>query len=217
MTHEIVPSDADDFYRNWYLIALLGLFLTGCAPTIKEQKSISEDEKFLSQGMAILADREATDKTAALSAFMKACELGSNNGCHNVGTAYNNGLYGKEKDYQQARLWYEKAAIRDFIPSQLNIANIYAHRLVPLDDETGYAWLVKAGEGLRTCSPGSIEADSKTSAEERNRLCRLARSFHHRLQGLFRTRMEGEEMEKIEKSILKNTATNPRDLFRANQ
>ena len=217
MIHGILPSGLHNFYKNWQLIAILGLFLMGCAPTIKEQKPISEDEKIFSHGMAILADPEATDKSAALAAFISACELGSNNGCHNVGTAFNNGLYGKEKDYEQAKLWYEKAASKDFIPSQLNIANIYAHRLLPLDDETGYAWLVRAGEGLRTCRPGSIEGDSKTTADERNRLCRLARSFHHRLQGIFRKRMEGEAMEIIEKTVLKDATNNPRDMFRADQ
>ena len=211
----ILPSDPINIYKKWQFIILAVLLMMGCVQTVEKPASVSEDEIVLTQGMKILADPEATDKSMALAAFIKACELGNNNACHKVGTAYNNGLYGKEKNYDQAQQWYMKAAEKGYIPSQLNIANIYAYRLLPLDDETGYAWLVKAGEGLRSCQPGSIEAKSATSDTERHRLCRLAKSNYKKLLGLFRKRMEGVEMESIEKTIIKDMSKNNRDSFRA--
>lgn len=215
MTPEILPSASIYCYKNWQLITLMFFLLTGCASTSEELKSVAEDEKVLSQGMAVLADATATDKSAALSAFEQACQMGNNYGCHKVGIAYNNGLYGKEKNYQLARQWYEKAAVKGFIPSQLNIANMYAHRLLPLDDEVGYSWLARAGEGLRECQRGFIEGEAATTDIERQRLCRLAKSNFKEILGIYRKRMEGEDMQRIEKSITKGSSGNTVDSFRA--
>jgi len=214
MTTEILTSDTNNFYKIWQLIALMLMLITGCTPVVEKQKAAPEDEKVLSRGMAILADPEALDKSVALSAFEQACEMGNNSGCHKVGTAYNNGLYGKEKNYEKAKQWYEKAANKGYVPSQLNIANIYAHRLLPLDDETGFSWLVKAGDGLVKCSPGSFETKLDTPDAERQRMCRLAISYYRRILSIYRKRMTGEDMERIEKSILKNKLITTQDQLR---
>jgi tetratricopeptide (TPR) repeat protein len=215
MTPEILPSGSIYCYKKWQLIALMFFLLAGCAPTSEELKSVPEDEKVLLQGMAVLADAAETDKSAALSAFEQACEMGNNYGCHKVGIAHNNGLYGKEKNYLVAKQWYEKAAVKGYIPSQLNIANIYAHRLLPLNDEAGYTWLAKAGDGLRECQRGSIEVEAATTDVERQRLCRLAKNNFKKILGIYRKRMEGEDMERIDKAVAKDPSGNIRDAFRA--
>jgi TPR repeat protein len=201
MTNEILTSEPYYIYYKWLLLSLILLFVVACSPDTNIQKPLSQDEKVLSKAMAILANPEVTDKKAAFAEFKKACELGSNYGCHKVGIVYNNGLYGKAKDYQQAKLWYEKAGNKGYIPSRLNIANLYAHRLLPLDDETGYYWLVLAQEGIRTCLPGSIEAESATPDSERRRLCELAKSNHRKLLSIFRKRMSGEEIMRVEDRV----------------
>jgi TPR repeat protein len=203
MIIEILPSGPIYCHSKWYILFFIMSLTIGCAPMSEKQKSIDEDEMVLSKGLAILADPDATDKSAAFIEFKKACLLGNNYGCHKVGIAYNNGLYGKEKNYQQAKQWYEKAAHNRYVPSQLNIANIYAYRLLPLDDTAGYSWLVLAREGLRTCVAGSIEAESDTSDIERQRMCKTANSNYRNLLGIFRKRMTGEEMIAAERSVLK--------------
>jgi len=215
MTTGILTSNKNKFYNNWQLIVVFLVLTGGCAPTPEKTLPVGEAEKILSSGMAILADPAAIDKTPALAAFERSCELGNNYGCHEVGTAYNNGLYGKEKNFSTAKEWYEKAANKDYIPSQLNIANLYAYRLLPLDDETGFTWLVKAGEGIVKCLPGTIEAQAGTLDSERQRLCRLAQLNYKKVLGIFRKRMTGEEMERIEKATLKDLSQSPQELLRS--
>jgi len=206
MSSEMLPSASLNYHKNYLSIVLIAWFVVACSPTIEKDISESDDEKVLSKGMAILADAGATDKSEAILAFEMACKMGNNYGCHKVGISYNNGLYGKNKNYAEAKRWYEKSANKGYVPSQLNIANLYAYRLLPLDDHTGFEWLIKAGEGLRTCQPGSIEADSTTSATDRQRLCALAKNNFKELLSIFRKRMTGEEMSIIEKTELKNLA-----------
>lgn len=203
MTTGILTSDTKNFYKKRNLVVMLFILVTACSPTSEKQMSVTKDEALISTGMAILTNPEMTDKSEALVAFEQACSLGNYYGCHEVGTAYNNGLYGKEKNYELARQWYEKGANNGYVPSQLNIANLFAHRLLPLDDETGFSWLVKAGEGIVKCPPDSIEAQANTSETERKRLCKLASFNYKKLFSIFRKRMAAEDMERIEKSILK--------------
>ena len=201
MSNEILPSESYYFYYKWLLLSLILLFMIACSPDANKQKPPSQDQKVLSKAMAILTNPDITDKKAALVEFEKACELGSNYGCHKVGIAFNNGLYGKAQDYQQAKSWYEKAGNKGYIPSRLNIANLYAHRLLPLDDPTGYYWLVLAKEGIRTCLPGSVEAESATSDVERQRLCRLAKSNYRKILSIFRKRMSVDEIMRVEDRV----------------
>lgn len=203
MIYKILPSDSRKFYRL-SLAIMLTMTIAACAPIAKKQKPKSEDENMVASGLAILADGSVTDKSTAVAAFEQACNMGNNYGCHEVATAYNNGINGKDKNYEEAKRWYEKAAGNGYIPSQLNIANLYAYRLLPLNDKEGFDWLIKAGEGMRACRPGSIEADSSTSDLERRRLCVLAEGKFKQLLGIFRKRMTGPEMQQIEKSGLRD-------------
>lgn len=202
MINRILPSQSANFYNNCKIFIVLVLFLAACAPiSEKTQQPLSEDTKLLRDANAMLSNPEIKDKSVVIPKFEQACEMGNNYGCHMIGTAYYNGLQGKPKDYNEAKKWYLRAANRGYVPSQLNIANLYAHRLLPLDDETGFYWLAKAQKGLQECQEGSVESDTKVSDSERRRMCRLATQFYRKVRGIFRKRMEGETMMRIEKSV----------------
>ena len=191
-----------NFYYRVGLFLIVVALLAACTPTVeKKQRPPTQDEKVLYSAMSILSDPEVADKSQAMVEFERACELGNNYGCHKMGIAYNNGIHGKTKDYQQAKNWYEKAANRGYVPSQLNIANIYAHRLLPLDDDTGYRWLARANKGLSECKSGSIETETLVTDAERQRMCQLAINFYRKVLSIFRKRMEGEDMRRIDKLV----------------
>ena len=176
------------------------LSMAGCAHTEKQVTPKSPADEKLEQGVQILQDVDATDKGAALVAFVEACNLGNNNACHKVGTAYSKGLYSVSRDYTKARQWYLKAAMRGYAPSQQNIANLYAYRLLDeSNDVEGYKWLLLAEKTVATCLPGTIEAQSNTLAAERRRLCQLASAGQGRLRSIFRKRMSSEQMQQSER------------------
>lgn len=151
------------------------------------------------KGLRVLSNTEVKEKDEALAAFKEACQLGNNYGCHKTGIAYNNGLYGLDKDYQQARQWYLIAAEKGYIPSQQNIANLYAYRLLQnLNDIEGYKWLKLAEDATQKCLPGTIEASSGISDGERRRLCQLASAGQGRLRSIFRKRMSMDQIQQAE-------------------
>lgn len=208
MTNRILPSRAFKFYKFWQIFLLIIFLLTACSSLTgeKKQQAEREDQKALDKAMALLSNPEVTDKSAAIDQFQQACEMGNNYGCHKVGIAYNNGIHGKSKDYNEAKKWYLRAANNGYVPSQLNIANLYAHRLLPLDDETGYLWLAKADKGLRECRSGSVEVETNVSETERRRMCKLAINFYRKILSVYRKRMDGEAMMKIENVVNKSSA-----------
>ena len=211
MAAKILPSRSTNFHENLcpfemrefrrFLFYLVIVSLCACAPVAEKQKSFSKNEQAIKKAMATLYNPEIIDKKYALIEFEKACQLGNSYGCHMVGTAFNNGVYGKSKDYQQAKRWYMKAATKGYIPSQLNIANIYAHRLLPLNDEEGYYWLVLANESIQSCAPGSIETEPQITEKDRQRECRLTRGFYRKLLGIYRKRMSGENILRVENRV----------------
>ncbi|KPJ96007.1 MAG: hypothetical protein AMJ55_02755 [Gammaproteobacteria bacterium SG8_15] len=173
--------------------------MVSCAQAPKQQTSVAPDEQALEKGLKLLANPEVSDKKTALPSFEKACNLGNNYGCHKMGIAYNNGLYDLNQDYDRARQWYLKAAEKGYIPSQQNIANLYAHRLLgELNDVEGYKWLALAETGTAQCLPGSIEAERGVSDAERRRLCNLATAGQGRIRSIFRKRMLPEEIAQAE-------------------
>ncbi|WP_455209468.1 tetratricopeptide repeat protein [Kaarinaea lacus] len=180
-------------------IIIILLTLVSCAQTPEQPAQPTPDEEALKKGLKALSNPEVADKKEALQAFEKACTLGNNYGCHKMGIAYNNGLYGLEKDYERAKHWYLKAADKGYIPSQQNIANLHAYRLLKnLDDIEGYKWLSLAEAGTAQCLPGSIEAERGISDIERRRLCELASDGQGRIRSIFRKRMLPEEIQQAE-------------------
>lgn len=82
---------------------------------------------------------------SAVDWFKKASELGSLEGCHNVGVAYEYGTHGLEKDYVQAQAYYLKAATAGYMPSQYNLGSLYANNHVsPPNDVEGLKWMLLA-------------------------------------------------------------------------
>jgi hypothetical protein len=185
---------------NKFVIAVILLFfMVSCAQAPKQQTPVAPDEQALEKGLKLLANPKVSDKKTALPSFEKACNLGNNYGCHKMGIAYNNGLYDLDQDYNRAKQWYLKAAEKGYIPSQQNIANLYAHRLLgELNDVEGYKWLALAETGTAQCLPGSIEAERGVSDAERRRLCNLATAGQGRIRSIFRQRMLPEEIAQAE-------------------
>jgi TPR repeat protein len=185
-----------------FLRKLLPIFfvsIVSCAPIPERSQPLPAAEEKLVDGMQVLRDVEAVDKSAALDAFQEACQLGNNNGCHKVGTAYGKGLYGLPQNSSKARQWYLKAAIRGYAPSQQNLANLHAYRLLESpDDIEGYKWLLLAEQAVTRCLPGTIEARANTSENERKRLCQLAAAGQGRLRSIFRKRMSPEQLRQAE-------------------
>jgi len=149
--------------------------------------------------LKLLSTPDESDKKTALQAFEKACNLGNSYGCHKVGIAYNNGLYGFDKNYERAKEWYLKAAVKGYAASQQNIANLYAYRLLEeMDDVEGYKWLVLAEKTTAECSSGSIEVEGSVSDAERRRLCNLASYGQGKIKSVFRKRMSVEQIQQAE-------------------
>jgi len=91
-------------------------------------------------------------KTAA-HWFKRACELGSVEGCHNTGVAYEEGKDGVAIDYMQASSYYRRAAEKGYMSSQYNLGSMYSNNyLTPPDDGEGYMWMLLAERAARACS-----------------------------------------------------------------
>jgi len=180
-------------------LATACLALFACSQAEKQQSQPTRDEVLVNKGLKVLSDTNVKEKDEALAAFKEACQLGNNYGCHKTGIAYNNGLYGLDKDYQQANQWYLLAAGKGYIPSQQNIANLHAYRLLQnLNDIEGYKWLKLAEDATQKCLPGTIEASSGINDAERRRLCQLASTGQGRLRSIFRKRMSKHEIQQAE-------------------
>ena len=87
--------------------------------------------------------------------FKRGCDLGDLPSCHNAGVGYEYGKSGLEKDYGQARAYYQKAAKRDYMQSQYNLASLYANEYFE-DDVEGYKWLLISQRQAHECSGQSV-------------------------------------------------------------
>jgi uncharacterized protein len=95
----------------------------------------------------LIANREvsAANYGSAIDWFKKACASGSPKGCHNLGVAYEYGTHCLPKDYVEARAYYLKAATAGYMPSQYNLAGLYANNHVsPANDLEGLKWVLLA-------------------------------------------------------------------------
>jgi TPR repeat protein len=82
--------------------------------------------------------------------FVRSCEIGDDAGCHNAGIGFEYGKNGLTKNYEQARDYYQKAAMRGYMQSQYNLGSLYSN-LYFQDDVTGLMWLLAAQDNARTC------------------------------------------------------------------
>jgi len=185
--------------RRLFLLAISLLLLVNCAQNPEKTANPGPDEQAVTKGLKLLSTPDDNDKKVALQAFEKACNLGNSYGCHKVGIAYNNGLYGFDKNYERAKEWYLKAAEKGYAASQQNIANLYAYRLLgEMDDVEGYKWLVLAEKTTAECLPGSVEVEGSVSETERRRLCSLASYGQGKIKTVFRKRMSFTQIEQAE-------------------
>lgn len=85
--------------------------------------------------------------------YRKSCALGNLSACHNVGVAYENGRNGVGRDYAEAATWYLQAAERAFLPSQFNLAALYANaHITSLDNREGLKWFLIAQKSAAQCA-----------------------------------------------------------------
>src|SRR5512133_2812769 len=90
---------------------------------------------------------------SALKWYLRACDLGSLPGCHNVGVAYQEGKHGVSKDFQKAYGYYMKSAERGYMQAQYNLASLYSNQEVqPSNDIEGYKWMLLAQGAASKCS-----------------------------------------------------------------
>jgi TPR repeat protein len=84
--------------------------------------------------------------------FKKACELGSLPGCHNAAVAYEYGKNGFEKDFNQARHYYQIAAEKGYMQSQYNLGSLYSNNYItPPNNVEGYMWMAIAEKSAMQC------------------------------------------------------------------
>lgn len=88
----------------------------------------------------------------AIKWFIKACELGSVEGCYNTGNIY---AYPEnidaDKDYKKAHKYYIMAAEKGFMQSQYNLGTLYSEQHFNNDIE-GLKWMLIAKKSAYTCS-----------------------------------------------------------------
>jgi hypothetical protein len=105
----------------------------------------------LKLGLLISEGKVPTEKYGnSLKWFVRACELGSNPGCHNSGNAYEYDQAGANKDYNKAREYYTLAAEKGYTQSQYNLGSLYSNQYINNDIE-GLKWMLIAEKTANTC------------------------------------------------------------------
>jgi len=179
------------------LFAIL-LFASSCTQ-VPPKPLLPADQRAVSKGMDIIKDSEITDKSSALEAFKVACDLGNRYGCHQVGMAHTNGLYGAEKNMAIAGRWFLKAANRGYFPSQQNMANLHALKLIdPVNDVEGYKWIILASRGASRCTPDTAGTEGFNGPKDARRVCQLALQGQSRIRGILRNRLTAEQRQQAE-------------------
>lgn len=155
--------------RTYILLILLIPYVVACSTTPGDaayRGGHPEQAANLYMKGAELGDSTAADKLGlmisqgevsvekygnALKWFVRACELGSNAGCHNSGHAYEYGQAGAHKDYNKARDYYLIAADKGFMQSQYNLGSLYSNQYFHNDVE-GFKWMLLAERAANACA-----------------------------------------------------------------
>ena len=82
--------------------------------------------------------------------YVKACDLGDVVACHNAGVGYEYGTLGLEKNYEEARSHYKRAAQQGYMQSQYNLGSLYSNQYFANNVE-GLAWLLAAQSKALKC------------------------------------------------------------------
>ena len=157
--------------RNTALMLLLmSLCLTGCAHTPGDaalRAGHPENAAILYKAGAEQGDASAALKLGLLlgegrvksddlgssaSWYERACKLGSNPGCHNIGVSYEYGKNGVNKDITKAYSYYVIAAEQGYMQSQYNLASLYSNQYIqPQNDIEGLKWILLAQDAAKKC------------------------------------------------------------------
>ncbi len=136
------PGDAA--YRGGHFEQAANLYYQGA--------ELGDKSAALKLGLMISENEISTTNYGnAVEWFTKACELGSDAGCHNSGNVYEKALMGANKDYDKARKYYSIAAEKGFIQSQYNLGTLYSMQYFN-DDVEGLKWILIAKKTADTCS-----------------------------------------------------------------
>lgn len=186
------------FVVNLSGLLVMLVLITSCVQA-PSKPPLPADQSAVSKGIEILQDNEIEDKSTALLAFKTACDLGNNYGCHQIGMAYVNGLYGAEKNTILARKWFLDAANRGYFPSQQNLANLHALKLVdPANDVEGYKWIILASNGARVCTPKTAGTEGFVNRQDAKRVCQLALQGQSRIRSILRNRLTAQGRQKAD-------------------
>ncbi len=105
----------------------------------------------LKLGLLISEGKISTAKYGdAVKWFDRACDLGSNPGCHNSGNAYEYGQAGANKDFNKAREFSTIAAEKGYLQSQYNLGSLYSNQYINNDVE-GLKWMLIAEKTANSC------------------------------------------------------------------
>jgi hypothetical protein len=155
--------------RKNILLMLLVPYVVACSTTPGDaayRGGHPEQAANLYMKGAELGDKTAADKLGlmisqrevsaekygnAIKWFVRACDLGSNAGCHNSGHAHEYGEVGANKDYNKARDYYLIAADKGFMQSQYNLGSLYSNQYFHNDVE-GLKWMLLAERTANTCA-----------------------------------------------------------------
>jgi hypothetical protein len=107
--------------------------------------------------------------------YRKGCKLNDAPSCHNVGIAYQKGLYGLPRDPAEAAEHYLRAANRGFLNSMYNLAILHLESgLIASDPRDGLKWMLVAQRAATQCPDRNIcriviedRSGYKTRLEER--------------------------------------------------
>lgn len=89
---------------------------------------------------------------SSASWYERACKLGSQPGCHNVGVSYEYGKNGVNKDITKAYSYYVITAESGYMQSQYNLASLYSNQYVqPQNDVEGLKWILLAQDAAKRC------------------------------------------------------------------
>lgn len=147
--------------RAAFLLAGLAAFLGACATTsgdlaykrgdLEEAARIWEAAAARGDAAAALKLGDLHDNYVVQTAesdkplfwYLRACDLGSAEGCHNAAVAYQT-AHGTPRDLNKAFEYYTRAAQKGHVPSQYSVAEMYADGVVKKNPVDGYKWILLA-------------------------------------------------------------------------
>jgi hypothetical protein len=171
------PTPGDAAYRGKHYEQAANLYRKGA--------ELGDKTAALKLGLMLFENQiNTSDYGNAVKWFIKACELGSNEGCHNSGNAYEYGKMGASKNYTIAQKYYTIAAKKGFIQSQYNLGTLYSNQYLN-DDVEGLKWIFIAKNSAKNCSSEP--------------LCQWITKDPPNHQGKLENRMNEKEIQKAKK------------------